>query len=70
MSTTQRTLELDFTTELNRIQRLRIYDARQEVAAAMDDIVNKNVFTSNSGSLTGKSAARMITKNVEEIELT
>ncbi|MGS0765584.1 DUF2922 domain-containing protein [Syntrophomonas curvata] len=71
---TQRTLEMDFATELNRTQRLRVYDARQDlnaadISTAMGNIIAKNIFNGSGGALTGKAAARIITKNVEEIDL-
>jgi hypothetical protein len=71
---TQRTLEMDFATELNRTQRLRVYDARQDLTAtdistAMSNIITKNIFNGSGGELTGKIAARVVTKDVEEFDL-
>jgi hypothetical protein len=65
---------MDFATELNRTQRLRVYDARQDlnaadISTAMSNIIAKNIFNSNGGELTGKIAARIVTKDVEEIDL-
>lgn len=70
----QRTLEMDFATELNRSQRLRVYDARQDLTAtdvstAMNNIIAKNIFNGSGGELTGKVAARVVTRDVEEITL-
>ena len=60
-----RTLEMDFNTELGRTQRIRIYNAKDpltgpEVAAAMDSIITKNIFTGTGGNLTGKLDARIV----------
>lgn len=70
----QRTLEMDFNTELGRTQRIRVYDAKDpltgaEVAAAMDSIIAKNIFTSTGGNLTGKLDARIITTDTEDVSL-
>ena len=45
----QRTLEMDFATELGRTHRMRVYDIRADITAAeisvtMDSIINKNIF--------------------------
>jgi hypothetical protein len=71
---TERTLEMDFATELNRTQRLRVYDARQDLTATdistvMSNIISKNIFNGSGGELTGIIAARVVTKDVEEFEL-
>ena len=70
----QRTLEMDFATELNRTHRLRVYDARQdltstEIASVMDNIVAKNIFNGSGGELTGKVNARIVTKETEDFAL-
>ncbi|MGS0765306.1 DUF2922 domain-containing protein [Syntrophomonas curvata] len=70
----QRVLEMDFATELNRTHRMRVYDAREavsaaEIAAAMDTVVAKNIFNGSGGELTGKIAARIVTKETEDISL-
>ncbi|MEA1960478.1 MAG: DUF2922 domain-containing protein [Bacillota bacterium] len=71
---TQRTLEMDFATELGKTQRIRVYDAKDpltdaEVAAAMDNIVAKNIFTGSGGNITGKIAARTIVTEKSELNL-
>jgi len=71
---TERTLEMDFNTELGRTVRMRVYDAKEtltstEVAAAMDNIVLKDIFTSNYGSLTDKIAARVVLTDTTDLEL-
>ena len=70
----QRILELDFATELGRTQRLRVYDARDdltpaEVTTIMNDIVAKNIFSGAGGELTGKIGARVISTETSDIEL-
>jgi hypothetical protein len=73
--TAQRTLEMDFATELNRTQRLRVNDALidlspAQISTVMDNIISKNIFNSNSGEFIGKLGARIVTRDVAEIELT
>lgn len=70
----QRTLEIDFATELNKTHRIRVYDAREdltasEIGTAMDTIVAKNIFKGSGGELTGKVAARVVTRETEAISL-
>ena len=70
----ERTLEMDFNTELGRTQRIRVYDAKDpitgaEVAAAMDSIVAKNIFTSTGGNLTSKLEARVIITDSSDLDL-
>lgn len=69
-----RTLEMDFTTELGRTQRIRLYDAKDpltgaEVAAAMDIILAKNIFSSTGGDLTGKVEARLVVTDSSDMVL-
>lgn len=52
----QRTLEMDFATALNKTQRMRVYDAREdvtvaEISTAMDDIIAKNIFQKKNSPL-------------------
>jgi len=70
----ERTLEMDFNTELGRTQRVRVYDAKDpitgaEVAAAMDSIIAKNIFTSTGGNLTSKLDARVIVTDSSDLDL-
>ncbi len=70
----ERVLEMDFNTELGRIQRIRVNDAKDpltgaEVAAAMDSIIAKNIFTSTGGDLNGKLDARVIVTDSSELDL-
>jgi len=65
---------MDFSTELGRTQRLRVHNVKEdisgaEVAAAMDEIVSKNIFTSNSGDFTGKVAARIVVTDTSDLTL-
>ena len=69
-----RTLEMDFNTELGRTQRIRINDAKDpltgaQVAAAMDSIINKNIFTGTGGNLTAKIDARVIVTDSSGLDL-
>ncbi|HBK54338.1 MAG TPA: DUF2922 domain-containing protein [Syntrophomonas wolfei] len=70
----QRILEMAFNTQLGKTQRIRVYDAKDpitgaEVAAAMEDIIAKNIFTSTSGNLTGKIDARLLTTDSSDLSL-
>lgn len=70
----QRTLEMDFATELGRTHRMRVYDIRADVTATdinatMDSIVAKNIFGTKTGDLNGKVGARVISRDVEDFDL-
>ena len=39
------------------------------VAAAMDTIIAQNAFTSSGGNLVAKKSARVVERNVQDIEL-
>ncbi|HBK53154.1 MAG TPA: DUF2922 domain-containing protein, partial [Syntrophomonas wolfei] len=59
-------LEMTFSTELGKSKTLRVVDAKEplagaDVAACMDNIIAKNIFTSTGGDLTGKVKAQVIT---------
>jgi hypothetical protein len=69
-----RILEMDFSTELGRTQRLRVYNVKEaitaaEVAAAMDNIVAKNIFTSVGGDFTGKVSAQVVVTDTTDLAL-
>lgn len=69
----QKTLEMDFLTQLNKTHRFRVYEAKDdltslEVGAVMDEIINANIFSGNGGELTGKSAARMVIRETTEYD--
>lgn len=70
----QRVLQMDFTTELGRNQRLRVYDAREdltaaEVSAAMDQIVASDIFSGTGGAFTGKAGAQIVVSETTELDL-
>lgn len=70
----QRVLEMDFSTDLGKTQRLRVYNVKEavtgaEVAAAMDNIITQDVFTSTSGDLTGKVSARIVITDTSDLSL-
>lgn len=70
----QRTLEMDFATELNRTHCIRVYDIRADITAAeistaMDNIISKNIFNSTGGNLTGKIGARVVSQDTEKFDL-
>jgi len=70
----QRTLEMDFMTELSRLYRMRVYDASEaltagEISTAMDAIIAENIFNTTGGELTSKAAARIVTRETADFEL-
>ncbi|MDD3363449.1 MAG: DUF2922 domain-containing protein [Syntrophomonas sp.] len=70
----QRVLEMDFSTELGKTQRMRVYEARAdltgaEVNTAMNNIVSKNIFSGTSGQLTGKVGARIVSTDSSDLNL-
>lgn len=70
----QRVLEMGFNTQLGKTQRIKVYDAKDplsgaEVAAAMDNIIAKDIFASTGGNLTAKIDARLITTETTELDL-
>jgi hypothetical protein len=70
----QRILEMDFSTELGKTQRMRVYEARadltgSDVNTAMDNIVSKNIFSGSSGQLTGKVGARIVSTDSNDLDL-
>lgn len=70
----QRTLEMGFATALNKTHQIRVYDAREnitdnEIKAAMDDIILKNVFSGTGGELTGKIGAQLVIKETSKFNL-
>ena len=67
-------LEMDFLDALNKNYRISLSDPRSdltdtEVFAVMDQVIATNVFKSNNGDLLAKVAARVVTTNVEEMEV-
>lgn len=71
---TQVTLEMDFMTELSKLHRIRVYNAKAaltagEISTAMDSIITENIFNTTGGELTSKAAARLVTKETADFEL-
>ena len=69
-----RILEMTFSTELGKSKTLRVYEAKAAltgaaVAACMDNIVAKNIFSGSGGELTGKVSARVVTTNTADMTL-
>ena len=67
-------LEMGFATETGRTRTIRVNDVKDgvtnsEVAACMDNIVTKNIFTGTAGELTGKIKAQIVTTSIDEISL-
>lgn len=69
-----KTLELIFVNALGDKVTLRVADPRDdiqeaEVRTVMDTIVAKDVFTSTGGSLVGVAGARLVTRDVAELNV-
>jgi len=69
-----RVLEMTFSTELGKSKTLRVIDAKDpmtgaEVAACMNNIIAKNIFTGTGGDFTGKLKAQVIVTNASEVSL-
>lgn len=67
-------LELRFLNEDGGIVSLTIDDPiepanPQAINAVMDEILAQNVFVSNGGEFVEKHSARIVERNVQEIEL-
>ena len=70
----QVTLEMDFMTELSKLYRMRVYNAKEtltaaEISTAMDAIIAENILSTTGGELTSKAAARLVTKETSDFEL-
>ncbi|HWP97880.1 MAG TPA: DUF2922 domain-containing protein [Syntrophomonadaceae bacterium] len=69
-----RILEITFSTELGKSKTIRVYNAKAaltgaEVAAAMDNIVAKNIFSGTGGEITGKVKAQVVTTSTADVSL-
>ena len=69
-----KTLELVFVNAVGDKVTLRITDPRDdiqeaEVRTVMDQIVAKDIFTSTGGSLVGVAGARLVTRDVAELNV-
>lgn len=67
-------LELKFLNEEEKIVTYSLDKPDEsveadEVAEAMDEIIDQNVFETTGGELVKKDSARIVERNVEEIEL-
>lgn len=70
----QVTLEMDFMTELSKLHRMRVYNAKDDlsgaqISTAMDAIIAENIFNTAGGEIISKAAARLITRETEDFEL-
>ncbi|MEQ8176512.1 MAG: DUF2922 domain-containing protein [Syntrophomonadaceae bacterium] len=69
-----RILEMTFSTELGKSKTIRVYNAKAaltgaEVAAAMDNIIAKNIFAGGGGDITGKVKAQVVTTSTADLSL-
>lgn len=69
-----RILEMSFSTVLGGTKTIRVYEAKAsltgaEVAACMDNVIAKNIFSGTGGELTGKVKAQVITTETADISL-
>lgn len=69
-----RTLEMVFANASGRSVTLRLTGAKadltgEQVGATMDLIVDKNIFTSSGGDLVSPIQARVVTRDVEMLEI-
>ncbi|MDO7787880.1 DUF2922 domain-containing protein [Desulforamulus aquiferis] len=68
------TLELVFVNEVGSKVTLRVPDCREdlqpnEVKTVMQNIIAKNIFNSTGGDLIGLAGARVVTRDVSEINV-
>jgi len=69
-----RILEMTFSTELGKSKVIKVYEAKDPltgaaVAACMDNIISKNIFTSTGGNLTGKVKAQVVITTSSDVTL-
>lgn len=69
-----KTLEMIFVNTAGDKVTLRVVDPRDtitenEVRTVMDQVVAKDIFTSSGGSLTGIAGARIVTRDVAELDI-
>lgn len=70
-----RVLEMTFITELNQKSTIRVPNVKDpytgaEAAALMNKIVAQNIFNTDTGALTGKSSAQIVTTDTADLALT
>lgn len=69
-----KTLEMIFVNQAGSKVTLRVTDPREdiqesEVKTVMDQVVAKDIFTSTGGSLVGVAGARVVSRDVAEMEI-
>ena len=69
-----KTLELVFVNAAGSKVTLRVTEPREDLQAAevknvMDEIVAQDIFTSTGGSLVGVAGARVVSRDIAELEL-
>ncbi|MGD6817547.1 DUF2922 domain-containing protein [Metabacillus sp. 113a] len=69
-----KTLELQFGNELGRTVTVSVDAPKEtltdeEITAAMDGLLTADIFTSSGGNLTAKKGARVVERNVVELEI-
>ena len=69
-----KTLEMIFTNEEGKAATVSIENPKEPVdpvavSAAMDTILTANIFISSGGDFVGKKSARVVERNVEDVEL-
>ncbi|WP_096435803.1 DUF2922 domain-containing protein [Alteribacter populi] len=67
-------LELLFSNDEGRSVTIALDDPvepadNQAISEAMDEVLTQNVFTSSGGKLVSKRSARIVERNVEEIDI-
>lgn len=67
-------LEMIFKNQMDRKIKISLDNPRAdlteaEVRAAMDDIVARNIFSSTGGDLIAVSGARVVTTNINELNV-
>ncbi|QZY55853.1 DUF2922 domain-containing protein [Crassaminicella profunda] len=65
-------LEMIFKNEGGKTTKMSVDNAKEDISkeqveAAMQTIIDKNVFETNSGVLTGIDSARIVTTDIDEI---
>lgn len=68
----QKRLEMVFKNQLGRTSKITVENARHDleesdVQAAMQAIIDKNIFKTNGGDLVSIEAARIITTDVAQL---
>lgn len=70
----QTVLEMDFQTQLFKTYRMKVNEAKpdltgEEVKTAMENIIDKDVFSVTGGGLTGKISARLLATETTELDV-